>query len=125
MTKRLMAGLALGFGLALTGAAQAQVKLGLGGPITGPNASFGAQIKNGAEQAVEDINAAGGVLGQKIQTTVGDDVSDPKQGVSVANKVCRRRREMGRRPLQLRRLHPGIPASDVYLDGNIIEVTPA
>jgi hypothetical protein len=54
MTKRLMAGLALGFGLALTGAAQAQVKLGIGGPITGPNASFGAQIKNGSEQAVED-----------------------------------------------------------------------
>src|SRR3954453_22162324 len=66
--------------------ATAQLRLGLGGPITGPNASFGAQIKNGAEQAVEDINAAGGVLGQKIQTTVGDDVSDPKQGVSVAKQ---------------------------------------
>ena len=56
------------------------------GPITGPNAAFGAQLKNGAEQAVADINAAGGILGQKITARVGDDVSDPKQGVSVANK---------------------------------------
>ena len=88
MKKRLLAGIALGFGLALSGAAQAQVKLGIGGPITGPNASFGAQLKNGAEQAVEDINAAGGVMGQKIQTSAGDDVSDPKQGVSVANKFA-------------------------------------
>ena len=122
MTKRLMAGLALGFGLALTGAAQAQVKLGIGGPITGPNASFGAQIKNGAEQAVEDINAAGGVLGQKIQTTVGDDVSDPKQGVSVANKFVG---EGVKWVVGHFNSGVSIPASDVYLDGNIIEVTPA
>src|SRR4051794_2086087 len=47
----------------------AQIRLGLGGPITGPNATSGEEKKNGAEQAVEDINAAGGVLGQKIQTT--------------------------------------------------------
>ena len=88
MKKRLLASIALGFGLALSGAAHAQIKLGIGGPITGPNASFGAQLKNDAEQAIEDINAAGGVLGQKIQASVGDDVSDPKQGVSVANKFA-------------------------------------
>jgi len=79
-------GLALGVTLALAGAAQAQIKLGMAGPITGPNAAFGAQLKNGVEQAVEDINAAGGILGQKITLSTGDDVSDPKQGVSVANK---------------------------------------
>ena len=38
------------------------------------------------QQAAEDINKAGGILGQKIEVEVGDDVSDPKQGVSVANK---------------------------------------
>ncbi len=58
------------------------------GPLTGPNAAFGAQLKNGVEQAVEDINAAGGILGQKITLTYGDDVSDPKQGVSIANKFA-------------------------------------
>jgi len=59
--------------------AAADIKFGMAGPITGPNAAFGAQLKNGVEQAVEDINAAGGILGNKIVLTYGDDVSDPKQ----------------------------------------------
>jgi len=100
----------------------AQIRLGLGGPITGPNATSGEEMKNGAEQAVEDINAAGGVLGQKIQTTVGDDVSDPKQGVSVANKFVG---EGVKWVVGHFNSGVSIPASDVYLDGNIIEVTPA
>src|SRR6186713_472281 len=66
--------------------ASAQIKVGVAGPLTGPNAAFGAQLKNGAEQGVADINAAGGINGQKIELSFGDDVSDPKQGVSVANK---------------------------------------
>src|ERR1051325_9899199 len=78
--------LALGVSVAFAGSAQAQIKMGVAGPITGPNAAFGAQLKNGTEQAINDINAAGGIMGQKITMSVGDDVSDPKQGVSVANK---------------------------------------
>ena len=108
MKKMLLTGVALGLGLAFSSAASAQIKIGVAGPITGPNAAFGAQLKNGVEQAVEDINAAGGIIGQKIQLVVGDDVSDPKQGVSVANKFVGRRREVRRRPLQLRRLDPGL-----------------
>src|SRR6516165_6554951 len=53
-------GLALGFAFALAESAVAQVKFGVGGPITGPNAATGAQMKNGVEQAAADINAAGG-----------------------------------------------------------------
>src|SRR4051812_28102031 len=79
-------GLALGLAVAIAGSAQAQIKMGVAGPVTGPNAAFGAQLKNGTEQAINDINAAGGIMGQKITMSVGDDVSDPKQGVSVANK---------------------------------------
>jgi branched-chain amino acid transport system substrate-binding protein len=86
MKKLLMTGVALTAMVALSGVANAQIKLGVAGPITGPNAAFGAQLKNGVEQAVEDINAKGGVLGQKLTVTVGDDRSDPKEGVSVANK---------------------------------------
>src|SRR5258705_9570886 len=88
-------GLALGLGLAIgwgaAGDAAAQVKFAVGGPITGPNASFGAQLKNGTEQAVADINASGGILGQKIVLDIGDDGSDPKQGVSIANKISGKR----------------------------------
>ena len=58
-------GVALSFACSLAGSAAAQVKFGVGGPITGPNAATGAQMKNGVEQAAADINAAGGVLGQK------------------------------------------------------------
>src|SRR5450756_1812205 len=54
-------GLALGFSSALTGTASAQVKLAVGGPITGPSAATGVQMKNGVDQAAADINAAGGI----------------------------------------------------------------
>lgn len=76
MKRTLLAGFALAATVAWAGSAQAQIKLGVAGPITGPNAAFGAQLKNGAEQAVEDINKAGGINGQKIVLVVGDDASD-------------------------------------------------
>jgi branched-chain amino acid transport system substrate-binding protein len=122
MRKMLLTGVALGLGLAFSGAANAQIKLGVGGPITGPNATFGAQLKNGAEQAAEDINAAGGIMGQKIQVVVGDDVSDPKQGVSVANKFSGEGVKM-----VVGHFNSGvsIPASEVYQESGIIQITPA
>ena len=80
---------ALGIAMATAGTAAAEVKIAVGGPITGPSAATGAQMKNGVDQAAADINAAGGILGQKIVVSYGDDVSDPKQGVSVANKFQR------------------------------------
>src|SRR4051794_7413299 len=65
-------GLALGLGLALAGCGNSggdTIKFGIGGPITGSDAAFGSQLKNGAEQAFADINAAGGILGKKISFT--------------------------------------------------------
>jgi branched-chain amino acid transport system substrate-binding protein len=122
MKKRMLAGLALGLGLAVSGTAQAQIKLGVAGPITGPNAAFGAQLKNGAEQAVEDINAAGGVLGQKIIISSGDDASDPKQGVSLANKMAADGVKW-----VVGHFNSGvsIPSSEVYQESGMIEITPA
>ncbi|KAA2236162.1 branched-chain amino acid ABC transporter substrate-binding protein [Salinarimonas soli] len=122
MKKTLVTGLALGLGLALTGAANAQVKIGVAGPITGPNAAFGAQLRMGAEQAAEDINAKGGIKGQKIQITIGDDVSDPKQGVSVANKFAG---EGVKGVVGHFNSGVSIPASDVYNESGIIQITPA
>lgn len=122
MKKRMLAGLALGLGLAVSGTAQAQIKLGVAGPITGPNAAFGAQLKNGAEQAVEDINAAGGVMGQKIVLSSGDDASDPKQGVSLANKMAADGVKW-----VVGHFNSGvsIPSSEVYQESGMIEITPA
>jgi branched-chain amino acid transport system substrate-binding protein len=122
MKKTLVTGLALGLGMALTGAANAQVKIGVAGPITGPNAAFGTQLRMGAEQAAEDINARGGIKGQKIQIVIGDDVSDPKQGVSVANKFAG---EGVKGVVGHFNSGVSIPASDVYNESGIIQITPA
>ncbi|XYD09433.1 branched-chain amino acid ABC transporter substrate-binding protein [Methylobacterium sp. NMS12] len=124
MTRLLMAGLA---GLLFMTAARGQeggapVKIGVAAPMTGPNAAFGAQIRNGVSQAVEDINKAGTLKGTTLTVTVGDDASDPKQGVSVANKFASDGVKM-----VVGDYNSGvtIPASDVYLDAGIIQVTPA
>src|SRR5579872_4327175 len=115
-------GLALGFACALAGSASAQVKFGVGGPITGPNAATGAQMKNGTQQAADDINAAGGILGKKISVDFGDDVSDPKQGVSVANNFSGDGVKF-----VIGHYNSGvtIPASEVYQENGILEITPA
>src|SRR6202041_4032250 len=82
----LLKSMSLALSLLLAGGAHGQLKLAGAGPVTGANAAFGAQLTQGVQQAAEDINKAGGILGQKIEVEIGDDVSDPKQGVSVANK---------------------------------------
>src|SRR6202158_1560889 len=121
MTKHWLSGVALAAALAFSGAASAQIKMGVAGPITGPNAAFGAQLVQGTSQAVEDINKAGGILGQKIQVEVGDDVSDPKQGVSVANKFVGDGVKF-----VVGHFNSGVtmPASDVYAENGILLITP-
>jgi branched-chain amino acid transport system substrate-binding protein len=121
--KRITAlGLALGLATALTGPAVAQIKIGVAGPLTGGSAAFGLQLKNGVEQAVADINAAGGINGQKIQLFVGDDRGDPKEGVSVANKFV-----ADGVKFVVGHFNSGvtIPASDVYQENGIVAITPA
>jgi branched-chain amino acid transport system substrate-binding protein len=116
-------GAALAAGILAAGAAQAEtLKIGVAGPFTGPNAAFGAQLQKGAEQAAADINAAGGVLGMQIELTFGDDVSDPKQGVSVANKFVGEGVKF-----VLGHFNSGVtlPASEVYRENGMMAVTPS
>src|ERR1043166_5905838 len=78
--------IALGTGLALTGTAFAQdLTVGIAGPMTGGEATFGRQMNNGAELAAADINAA---RGPKQARSVGDDACDPKQARSVGEKFA-------------------------------------
>ncbi|MCO4055097.1 MAG: branched-chain amino acid ABC transporter substrate-binding protein [Bosea sp.] len=122
MKKTMLSGIALGAMIAFSGAAQAQIKMGVAGPITGPNAAFGAQLKNGTEQAVEDINAAGGILGQRITLSIGDDRSDPKEGVSVANKFS-----ADGIKFVVGHFNSGVvmPASEVYAENGILMISPS
>ena len=122
MKKLVTFGLALGLGAAVAGDALADVKIAVGGPMTGGSAAFGAQLKQGTEQAVADINAAGGILGQKLVLTNGDDRADPKEGVSVANKFA-----ADGVKFVIGHFNSGvtIPASEVYQENGILEITPA
>ncbi len=114
--------IALSIAMATAGTAAAEVKIAVGGPITGPSAATGAQMKNGVDQAAADINAAGGILGQKITVSYGDDVSDPKQGVSVANKFS-----ADGVKFVIGHYNSGvtIPSSEVYQENGILQITPA
>lgn len=116
-------GTATAMALALgAGSAWAQIKIGSAGPMTGQLASFGEQLRRGAEMAVADINAAGGVNGQKLQLVIGDDACDPKQATAVANKMV-----SDKVVFVAGHFCSGssIPASKIYKEGKILQITPA
>ena len=116
-------GLALGASLALSTAALAQdTTVAVAGPMTGGESAFGRQLKNGAEQAIADINAAGGVLGKKLALDIEDDACDPKQARSVAEKIA-----SAKIPFVAGHYcsSSSIPASEAYADGNVLQITPA
>ena len=107
---------------AVAGTAQAEIKIATAGPMTGQYASFGEQMKRGVEMAVADINAAGGVLGQKLVLSIGDDACDPKQAVAVANKFVAD-------GISFVAGHfcsgSSIPASKVYEEEGVLQISPA
>lgn len=107
--------------LAATAAARADITIAVVGPVTGSEAQFGEQFRRGAEKAVADINAKGGVLGQKLVMVMGDDACDPKQARSVAE-------EMASKGVAFVAGHfcsgSSIPASEVYLENGILQMSP-
>lgn len=121
--KKLLAVLALATGLGFAGPAAAEdIVVGYAGPMTGQYATFGLQFKYGAEQAVADINAAGGVLGRKIRLEVGDDACDPKQARAVAEKLASMKV-----PVVIGHFcsSSSIPASDAYYEAGVLQISPA
>lgn len=102
--------------------AWADIIIATAGPMTGQYANFGEQMRRGAEMAVKDINAKGGVLGQQLKLEIGDDACDPKQAVAVANQMVNRK-------VVFIAGHfcsgSSIPASKVYNEEGILQMTPA
>ncbi len=120
LSKSLLAASAL---VALTaGGARAEIDIATAGPMTGQYAIFGDQMRRGAEMAVKDLNAAGGVLGEQLVLHVGDDACDPKQAVAVAN-------QMVNEGVVFMAGHfcsgSSIPASQVYNEEGILQISPA
>lgn len=123
--RRMLKGLAilgLGLGLATPAFSQGEILIGVAGPMTGSEATFGAQFKAGAEAAVRDINAAGGVLGKKLKLEIGDDQCNPNQAVAVANQLA------GKGVVFVAGHYcsgSSIPASSVYNEEGIVQISPA
>ncbi|MDL2397824.1 branched-chain amino acid ABC transporter substrate-binding protein [Rhizobium mayense] len=107
--------------LAFAPLAHADIVIGLIAPLTGPVAAYGDQVKNGAQTAVDEINKAGGILGQKVVLKLGDDAGDPKQGVSVANDFVGQGIRFVVGPVTS---GVAIPVSDALAENGILMVTP-
>ena len=67
--------------------AQDTIKIGEFGSLSGDNASFGTSQNHGVQMAVEEINAAGGVLGKKIDLTVEDNMTKQGETTTIARKL--------------------------------------
>lgn len=100
----------------------ADVLVATAGPMSGQYSWSGEQMQRGAELAVADLNAAGGVLGEKVHLIVGDDACDDMQAVAVANKFVSQ-------GVAFVAGHwcssSSIPASKVYEKAGILMITPA
>jgi len=107
--------------LALARPAHADILIGAAGPVTGPLASLGEHMLAGAKQAVADLNAKGGVLGEKLVLSIGDDQCDPKQAVAVANKLVAEGVAMVAGHICS---DATIAASKVYQEESVIMITP-
>lgn len=100
-----------------------EIVIGVAGPMTGDLAPFGKQLKSGAQQAVDDLNDEGGVLGKHVRLVVGDDQCDPSRAVRVASDLINK-------GVVFVAGHfcsgSSIPASALYAEtGGIVQITPA
>ena len=64
------------------------IRIGAIDPLTGPFASYGEPVRDGMLLAVEEINAKGGIKGQKIDLLLEDDGGDPKASVNAFTKLA-------------------------------------
>jgi branched-chain amino acid transport system substrate-binding protein len=108
-----------------TAAGEMTVKIGQVSPLTGPQAHLGKDNDNGARLALDEINAAGVTLGGKKVKFVlvsEDDMADPRTATIVAQKLVDQR-VAG----VLGHLNSGtsIPASKIYLDAGIPQISPS
>ncbi|CAI8968802.1 ABC transporter substrate-binding protein [Pseudomonas sp. IT-P291] len=113
--------LAVATALGVSAFAQADIKIGVAGPMTGANAAFGEQYMKGAQAAADAVNASGGVNGEKIVLVKGDDACEPKQAVTVAKDLTNQKVAgvVGHFCSS-----STIPASEIYDEAGIIAITP-
>jgi branched-chain amino acid transport system substrate-binding protein len=64
------------------------IRIAIGAPLTGGAASFGIEMKNAVELALEEQNAGGGLLGARVEARVVDDEASDARGQAVATSLC-------------------------------------
>ncbi|MEO9341085.1 ABC transporter substrate-binding protein [Mesorhizobium sp. SB112] len=122
MIRKTLLGAAIA-GLMLSAHARAEdITIAVVGPMTGQLANIGDQFRQGAEAAAAAINEKGGVMGRQVKIAIEDDVCDPKQAVSVANRIVAN-------GIKFVDGHAcsgsSIPAADVYAESAVLMMTPA
>jgi branched-chain amino acid transport system substrate-binding protein len=65
-----------------------EIRIGVAGPLTTPSATFGVEMRQAVDLAVDERNAAGGLSGAKVVAAVIDDQADPEKGKAAANALC-------------------------------------
>lgn len=89
--RRAAAGFALSLGLVMSGAsahAAEPIKIGFFAPLTGNLANFGERFRESVQLYEEQLNAAGGIDGRKIEVLYEDDRNSPKEAASIAQKFA-------------------------------------
>jgi branched-chain amino acid transport system substrate-binding protein len=81
----LVSGSASAAGGELTGQ---EIRIGVAGPLTTPSSTFGVEMRQAVDLAIDERDAAGGVLGAKIVAEVIDDQADAEKGKAAAKALC-------------------------------------
>jgi branched-chain amino acid transport system substrate-binding protein len=109
--------------IALAGCQKSEptLKIGLAGVQSGPDGQIGSAMIHGAQIALDEWNAKGGVLGQKVEAVIRDDEGKPNQAVTVAQEIVSQDAVA-----VIGHFNSGctIPASEIYRQNNLIQITP-
>jgi len=125
MRRVLISVLALGLmlGLTITAVGAETIKIGALMALTGALGPYGPPIVNGAQLAVDQINAAGGVLGKQLELVVRDTATSPDVGRDAASKLV----ELDKVSAVVGALSSGvtIACSSVTIPAEVVLISPA
>lgn len=92
------------------------------GPVTGDSAIYGSAVQNGAQIAVDEINAAGGINGHKIEYNFQDDQGDPEKSANAYNTL----KDWGMQLLMgTVTTAPCVAVADLTAADNMFQITPS
>lgn len=107
---------------AAAGHASADILIGAAAPLSGPNAALGEQLRRGAQMAVDDINATGGIRGERLAIKFADDGCDARKAVDVATGLVT---DGVKAVIGHYCSGASIPASKIYQKAGVVQISPA